>query len=154
MEENWFSDTEKVIRCSVTNRYKELSIRFIEVNNFRLWEHLMSNRHDATIKDEKLCLWVNKKTFLANESVYSQAEDVEPVNRIIVDLYDEEYSFSNTIIRFVKASETEQVTNILRSHISKDHFEPEDCNIQTHEGFSIIQKQHMNKRPMIIGLDY
>lgn len=152
--EGLFPDTEKLIRCSVINRYSELSVRLVELNNYRLWEHLMTSRHEATIKDIKLCLWTCNKHFHDNESVYANNEEIDPVNRIIVDLYDEEYGFSNTIVRFVMASETEQVVKILRSHISTDHYIPEDCDIQVHEGVSIVQKHHIRSRPMIIGLDF
>ncbi|MCU7834786.1 MAG: hypothetical protein KZQ83_05955 [gamma proteobacterium symbiont of Taylorina sp.] len=152
--ENLFPDTEKLIRCNVINRYKELSVRLIELSNFRLWEHLMTNRHESTIKDVKLCLWVNKKTFEDNESVYAHADDVEQVNRIVVELYDDKYGFSNMITRFVTATETEQIISILRSHISKDHYTSEDCDIQVHEGFSIIKEHQVKNRPMIIGLDF
>jgi len=152
--ESLFPDTEKLIRCNVLNRYKELSVRLIELSNYRLWEHLMTNRHEATVNDVKLCLWTNQKTYHDNESIYAHSNDIEEVNRIVVELYDDKYGFSNTIIRFATAAETEQVVSILRSHISTDHYSPEDCDIQIHPGFSIIKEHHVKNRPMMIGLDF
>ncbi len=148
-----FPETEKLIRCDVINRHNELTVRLIEFSNFKLWEYLMTHKHGARIKNLSLCLWIAEEEYRDHEGVYSRAGDAEPVNRIIVDLYDEEYGFSNAITRFVRASETEQVTGILKAHLAKQLAQPDDYEIQVFKGFSITQNKPTHTRPMIMGLE-
>ena len=148
-----FSETEKLIRCDVINKYNEQSVRLIEFNHFKLWEYLMTHKHGARIKNISLCLWVSEEEYQDHESVYSHTGEAEPVNRVIVDLYDEEYGFSNIITRFVRASETDQVIAILKSHLARQSTTPADTQIQTFRGYSIIQNKPTHTRPMLMGLE-
>jgi hypothetical protein len=147
-------ETEKLIRCSVVTDNKKPTVRFIELNSFRLWEHLMISKHKASISDAMLCLWMNSDEFADNENIYSYADKTEPVNRIVVELFDEEYGFSNTVTRFVRAPETEVVIKILKSHIPDAVSNSELSQIQVYEGHTVEQATHNAKRPMILGLDY
>ena len=151
MHEHPFAETEKLIRCHVTNRYNEQTVRLIEFNNFKLWEYLMTNKHGARINNISLCLWISEAEFNEHENIYSRTGEAESVNRIIVDMYDEEYGFSNAITRFARESETEQVIGILKSHIPSDLCE--DCEVHVYKGFSITQNTHFHARPMIMGLE-
>ena len=149
-----YQETEKLIRCNVTTKNNEPSVRFIELNNFRLWEHLMISKHAASISDAMLCLWMNNEEYADNENIYSRAGNTEPVNRIVVDIFDEEYGFSNTVTRFVRAAETETVKKILKSHIPDIVSDSELSQIEVYEGHTVEQILHNPKRPMILGLDY
>jgi len=151
--DNPSAETTKLIRCHLVNTYKEQTVRLIEFENFRLWEYLMTNKHGAIINNISLTLWINEDNFKANEELYSRTGDAEEVNRIIVDLYDEEYGFTTAITRFVRSSETDQVKDILSSHIPKELSISNDCHIQVIKGFSITQPHHPSKRPMIMGLE-
>ena len=153
MAEHPYTDTEKLIRCNVINRYNEQTVRLIEFNHFKLWEYLMTHKHGARINNISLCLWISEDEYQENESIYLRSGEIEPVNRIVVDLFDEEYGFSNAITRFARASETEQVTKILSSHIPEHISNTQDCQIHTFKGYSVIQNKITHTRPMIMGLE-
>lgn len=146
-----FPETEKLIRCDVINRYNEQTVRLIEFNNYKLWEYLMTNKHGARINNISLCLWVSEDEYTEHASIYERTGEAEPVNRVIVDMYDEEYGFSNAITRFVRNSETEQVIDILRSHIPDGLCH--ECEVQVFRGFSITQSSNFHARPMMMGLE-
>lgn len=148
-----FAETEKLIRCNVLNRYNEQTVRLVEFSNFKLWEYLMTHKHGARINNLSLCLWISEQEFQDNEGLYARTGEIEPVNRIIVDLFDEEYGFSNAITRFARESETERVIEILTSHIPRHLFNTEACQIQTYPGYSIIQNRINNSRAMMLGLE-
>ena len=151
MPGNPFRAIEKLIRCNVVNRYNEQSIRFIEFNNFKLWEYLMTNKHGIKIGNMSLCLWISDDEFKENESLYLRSGEVEPVNRVVLDLFNEEYGFSNAITRFVRDVETEQVIKILTSHIPTEIVDTDACQVDIYPGYSIIQKA--NAEPSaILGL--
>ena len=153
MQDHPFTETEKLIRCDVINRYNEQTVRLIEFNNFKLWEYLMTHKHGAKVMNPSLSLWISEEEFQDHEDLYTRSGEAEPVNRIIVDLFDEEYGFSNAITRFVRESETEQVINILNSHLQKNTSGSNDCQIQVFKGHSVTQHKHMTSRPMIMGLE-
>ena len=148
-----FLHSQKLMRCQVANRYQEGSVRFVELDSFKLWEYLMTHKHADSIKNISLCLWVSEEEYLDHETVYSHTGEAEPVNRVIVDLYDEEYGFSNIITRFVRSSETDQVIDILKSHLARQSTTPADTQIQTFRGYSIIQNKPTHTRPMMMGLE-
>ncbi len=152
MPGNPFRAIEKLIRCNVVNRYNEESIRFIEFNNFKLWEYLMTNKHGIKIGNMSLCLWISNEEFQENESLYLRSGEVEPVTRVVVDLFNEEYGFSNAITRFVRDTETEQVIKILTSHIPEDYVNTDICQVDTYAGYSIIQKANA-ERAALLGLE-
>ena len=153
-DNNPFSDTQKIIRCNVINKYNELSVRMIEFDSFRLWEYLMTHKHGASIKDVTLCLWVSEDEYHEHQNIYERSGEAEPVNRIIIDLFDEEYGFSHAITRFVRVAETEQVIQILTSHMPENLCGSDDCRVQTYAGYLITQTQRQHsKRPMLMGLD-
>ena len=151
MPGNPFRAIEKLIRCNVVNRYNEQSIRFIEFNNFKLWEYLMTNKHGIKIGNMSLCLWISDEEFKENESLYLRSGEVEPVNRVVLDLFNEEYGFSNAITRFVRDVETEQVIKILTSHIPPEIVDTDACQVDIYPGYSIIQKANA-ERSAILGL--
>jgi len=148
-----YNDTEKLIHCTVTNRYNEQSSRFVELNNFRLWEFLMTNKHQTRITDLHLCLWLSQEEYATHESVYSRSGETEQVNRVIVDLFDEEYGFSNPVVPYVRSSETDKVIQILTSHIPQQIIDSDNCTIIVHEGYSITQRQHVDKGDFMKGLE-
>ena len=152
MPGNPFRAIEKLIRCNVVNRYNEESIRFIEFNNFKLWEYLMTNKHGIKVGNRSLCLWISNEEFQENESLYLRSGEVEPVTRVVVDLFNEEYGFSNAITRFVRDTETEQVIKILTSHIPEDYVNTDICQVDTYAGYSIIQKANA-ERAALLGLE-
>lgn len=148
-----FHESQKLVRCQVANRYHETSTRFIEINAFKLWEHLMTTKHGLKVGEPHLCLWISADEYARSAQVFDRAGDVEAVNRIVVDLFDAEYGFSQTIVRYARGSESEQVTDILRSHIPADLCESEDCQITIIPGYSIHQAPLQVSRAMLSGLE-
>jgi len=147
-----FVDSKKLLRCLVINRYQETSIRFVEFDAFKLWEYLMNTKHGLKVSDPRLCLWVHEDEYGDHASVFERAGDVEPVNRIVVDLFDGEYGFSQTITRYARDTETPRVVEILRSHIPSALSASDDCNIDVIPGRVVQQSGYRADRGMLMGL--
>jgi hypothetical protein len=148
-----FHDSQKLIRCQVTNRYQEASVRFVELDAFKLWEYLMTSKHGLKVGDPRLCLWIDDAEYESNAEVFDRAGDVERVNRIVVDLFDHEYGFSQTITRYTRASETEQLVDILRTHIPAELNTPETCSIEIINGLVVQQSRVNAGRSALMGLE-
>jgi len=148
-----FHESQKLIRCQVTNRYQETSTRFIEIGAFKLWEYMMTNKHGLKVGEPSLCLWVDDSEYENNANVFDRAGDVEQVNRIVVELFDQEYGFSQTTTRYARISETDQVLDILRSHIPPELCSSEACSIDVICG-RVVQQWHPNaRRNILMGLE-
>ena len=148
-----FHQRQKLIRCNVIGKAGSDSVRMVELENFRLWEYLMTNKHGLQVHNLFLCLWVCEEEYIENENVYSHAGKADQVNHIVVELYDDEYGFTNTINRFVPDEETDKVVKIHTSHIPKSVLDDHACQIDVVKGWSIEQWQHTTKRPFILGFD-
>ena len=141
------------MRCQVVNRYQETSTRFVEIRAFKLWEYLMTTKHGLKVGEPKLCLWIDDSEYEPNANVFDRAGEVEQVNRIVVELFDREYGFSQTTTRYARTSETDQVLGILRSHIPAGLCDSEACTIDIVSG-QVVQQWHPNaKRNILMGLE-
>ncbi len=148
-----FHESQKLVRCQVVNRYRETSTRFIELGAFKLWEYLMTTKHGLRIGEPNLCLWIDDGEYEANANVFDRAGEVEPVNRIVVELFDREYGFSQTTTRYARTKETEQVLDVLRSHIPPELCDSESCSIDIVSG-RVVQQWHPNaRRNILMGLE-
>ena len=146
-------DSQKLVRCLVANRYQETSIRFVEIGAFRLWEYLMSSKHGLRIGEPTLCLWVDESDYEHNANVFDRAGEVEAVDRIVVDLFDREYGFSQTITRYARSAESDRVVEILRSHIPAQLCDPDTCQIERIGGRAVQQWHPNARRNILTGLE-
>jgi hypothetical protein len=147
-----FLESQKLVRCEVANRHHEASIRFVEIDAFKLWEYLMTSKHGLKVGEPNLCLWIADREYKRNANVFDRAGEVEPVDRIVVDLFDREYGFSQTITRYARSAETDKVIEILRSHIPAGLCESDACNINVVNGHIVQQSHPKPGRGILMGL--
>ena len=145
-------NTVKLIRCNVTNNCGERSVRHVYFDEFLLWEHLMISKHDAEISDVSLCVWVSGDEFSRVENIYQHAGSLESVDRIVVDLFDEQNGFSNTITRFVMSDESRQMREIILSHIPAERRKPNLCQVSVDCGTCVQKFRHSPDRDLILGM--
>ena len=146
-------ESQKLVRCEVVNRRQESSVRFIEIDAFKLWEYLMTAKHGLKVGQPSICLWIHDNEYQRNASVFERTGEVEPVNRLVVDLFDREYGFSQTITRYARAGETDKVLSILRSHIPTEVCGSEECDIDIVSG-RVVQQWHPHAtRNILMGLE-
>ena len=148
-----FHASQKLMRCRVANRYMETSLRFVELDAFKLWEYLMTHKHGLRINEPTLCLWVDAADYARNANVFDRAGEVEPVDRIVVDLFDTEYRFSQTINRYARSCESERVVEILRSHIPPDLCHSDACQIAVIDGYVVQHMPQQASRAVLTGLE-
>jgi len=149
---NPFDESQKLVRCDVINRYREASVRLVEIDAFKLWEYLMTHKHGLKISNPSLCLWVSSAEYQDNEAIFDHAGGVEPVDRILLDLFDAEYGFSQTSIRYSRSHETEQLVHILKSHVPEHLRDSDACSVEIISGMVVQQWANHGQRPMLMGL--
>lgn len=148
-----FHPSQKLVRCEAVNRYRETSVRFVELDAFRLWEYLMTHKHGLRIGAPRLCLWIDGREYEDNSNVFDRAGEAEPVDRVVVDLFDREYRFSQSIVRYARHAEAGRLVDILRSHIPPGQYAEEDCRIETVPGRAVQQWHPSAGRNILLGLE-
>ncbi len=148
-----YQESQKLIRCRVSSEKNPPSTRYIELENYKMWEYMVTTKHELTVDtDLSLCLWVHEEEYLRNSDVYSRAGVVSPVNRLLILINDESHGYYYSASRYVPLEETDKVKKILLSHTSRSQRDDEFTNIEAVPGYTIEQKSHTEEDPLVLGL--
>jgi len=148
-----YQESQKLIRCRVSSKTNPPSTRYIELENYKMWEYMVTTKHGLIVEtDLSLCLWVHEEEYLRNADVYSRAGHLSPVNRLLILINDESHGYYYSASRYVPLEETDKVRKILLSHTSKEQRDNEYTNIEAVPGYTIEQKSHTEEDPLVLGL--
>lgn len=147
-------DSRKLIRCTVVNRDGVASVRFVELEYFRLWEYMMSHKHGLKVRDISLSLWVTAEDFTRRNGIYLSAGEVENVNRFVVSVFDEANGYSHTVSRYAVARETEAMRSALLSHVPNDLQNSDRFELSVHPGFCIEREKTPDLNRFVLGLSH
>ena len=146
------SDTQKLIRCSVSNKEGFTSSRFVEFEFFKLWHYTMYHKHGITVSDISLCLWVSEDDYKPKKDIYMRFGETESVNKIVISIFDRWNCFSHTSARYVSEQEAAKVREILLSHIPVDIAQSDSLGIHTYPGKSIVNTRISRLDEIVLGL--
>lgn len=144
------TDSTKLIRCSLINKDNKLSVRFVEMDHYRLWSYMITQKHGFTIKDTFLSLWVKENIFYQKQDIYSRYGDKEKMNLISMMLYDDVNGFSFNINRYILEAETEIMIKVLSSHVREELVINNSFDMQVYPGFCITNQKPLDK--LVLGL--
>ena len=144
--------SQKLVQCYTENGSGERRLRLVEMENFRLWEYMMTTKHGLKILDPEPCLWVHEGDFDRKQHIFSHAPSVEAVNRVVLSIYDEAYGFSHFVNRFVAAEDTEQLIDVLKGHMQGRVDKGDECEVIVVEGYCVQRWQHESLPPLMVGL--
>jgi len=71
-----------LVRCLLDGTEESMAarVRFVPLNEFELWRHLMEARHRRVVRVQSVSVWVAEDPSLWNSSVLT--EELEPVLRV------------------------------------------------------------------------
>ena len=130
-------DSSQLIKCRVQNNQQQSSFRLIERDYFDLWHYLVSNKHGLTLLETALCMWVSNAEFQAKEAIYRRAGAVEAANRLMLMVFDETGNFANTV-RYVPQADSDQLEQILVSHVPDAQKQEGQFTLQKDSGFLVV----------------
>ncbi|MFU8815761.1 MAG: hypothetical protein ACNA7W_10475 [Pseudomonadales bacterium] len=133
------SDRQLLVRCDVTNRDGDPSIRFVEYGVFRLWQYMMANKHGLVVHGLALSLWLPEADWLAQGSVFQSAAAVERVERLSVAVYDADTGVCNTMQRFVPRDQAARVRDLLLQRIAPETRDAGDFAMESEGGYAILR---------------
>lgn len=130
-------ESVQLIKCQVRNGDGQISYRLIERDNYELWQYLVTKKHNITILESSVCLWVNNQEFANKQEIYQRAGQSEVANKIVLMIYDDHGSYNNTC-RYVLDADTEVVEKILARHIPETQRKLQQYSLEIESGHIII----------------
>ena len=125
----------KIVRCVVRNlTTQKQQIRFIPLSEYKLWEHLLKERHRIEVIKKQTMLWISKEEYSMNKGIYSKMSK-ENVIKITLYLFskEEEEEMLIPVIRFLSEEEYPKIKPIFLSHYQGQNIE----RIIEEEGYCI-----------------
>lgn len=111
------AETQKLVRCEIVHPNGSASIRFISLDVFLLWAHMMRTRHNMECKEYAISLWLPSNQFESKSGVFTHSGNIEQVNRIDFSLFDDTYHYTYRASRFVPNSDSGRFREAMFSHI-------------------------------------
>lgn len=134
------SQRQLLIRCEVTNRDGDPSVRFVEHNLFRLWQYMMANKHGLVVHGLSVSLWFPEPEWDAQDELLKSSCPVEPVHRIGLAIYDRATGLINTMQRYVPAADSELVKDLLLQRIPHEVRSDGDFVMELEAGRAVIRE--------------
>ena len=107
--------SQKLVRCQVRPREgagKETT-RYIPLEIFDLWEHLMASRHGFDVEAARASLWLDMED--SPEAAYEE-QTFDRVTEITLFVYSGRDDMFTRVCRYFPSEEITQVREILLSH--------------------------------------
>jgi hypothetical protein len=141
----------RLLRCRMRDTAEHGGVRYVELEQFTLWEHFMRARHHMQIQDMELCLWLEKSEYASSAAVFEHAGRIDPVHRIEVTVYDAQYHYSVKVRRYADANDAPFVADLLLQHAQQDP-DHDDCSVRIVEGRCVRVGKVSDRRELLLGL--
>jgi hypothetical protein len=133
------SHRQLLVRCEITNRDGDPSVRFVEHGVFRLWQYMMANKHGLVVHGLAVCLWMPEQEWQAQGDLFQRAGTVEEVQRLSFAIYDRSTGLCNTMQRYVPAADADKVQGLLLQRISPEVRADGDFAMEREAGRAIVR---------------
>ena len=106
--------SQKLVRCEVRSpQERGTSTRFVPLEIFGLWEHLMTSKHGFLVVDAKASLWLDTED--SSEAAYSDRryEHVTEVSAFVYSGRDEMFERAR---RYFRTDECDRLKELFLAH--------------------------------------
>jgi hypothetical protein len=142
--ESALTDSIKLIRCQVKNLENNDSIRYIELENYKLWEQVMLHKHRFQIKHRSLGLWIDHTTFKSKEVFFSYIGEIDEVTKLSLSIHDLKYGYCYRNNRFVLTKDLKFAREAIVNHISEEIRSSGDYEVEETLGHCIIKEENLD----------
>lgn len=111
----------KMVRCLVRRTADAPpSLRFIPLDIFDLWEHLMTHRHGFLLLERQTSVWMDVEN---GPVLHRDAARLERVDQVCLHVYSEKDTMFRRICRYFQVAERDRLTRILLRHYAAHVYE-------------------------------
>ena len=106
--------SQKLVRCELRRKGSNKGqVRFVPLEIFGLWEHLMVSKHGFEVITPKASLWLDMED--SPEAAYAQSQ-YEKVTEVTAFVYSDRDEMFTRARRYFLSSETAELKQIFMSH--------------------------------------
>jgi hypothetical protein len=110
---------EKIVRCTITKTEDPVaseSVRYIPLEIYQLWKHLMTKKHGFTVRNGFVSLWFD----IDGDPHVSYADaNYEKVVRLCLWVYSDEAGMFREITRYFPQASYEEIKPHFMAHYSR-----------------------------------
>ena len=117
--------SQKIVRCQLVRKGSDAKpqVRYVPLEIYGLWEHLMSSKHGFEVRDVRASLWLDMED--SPEAAYTQ-DQYDRVVEVTAYVYSQRDDMFTRARRYFRADEADQLKRIFLSH-----YTGEESRIQT-----------------------
>ena len=117
--------SQKIVRCQLRRpgNGDEGQDRYVPLENFGLWEHLMASKHGFEVSDPRASLWLDMED--SPEAAYTENQ-FDRVTQVTAFVYSQRDDMFTRARRYFRSDEAEDLKRIFLSHYTGD-----EARIQT-----------------------
>jgi hypothetical protein len=118
--------SQKLVRCDIRRRNSTSppSSRFIPLEIFGLWEHLMVSKHGFDVLNPRASLWLDMED--SPEAAYSEHQ-FERVTEVTAFVYSGRDEMFTRACRYFRSEDCERLKSIFLAH-----YQTSGARVQTH----------------------
>ena len=106
--------SQKLVRCELRRKGSHhTQVRFVPLEIFGLWEHLMSSKHEFEVLVPKASLWLDMED--SPDAAYTQNQ-FERVTEVTAYVYSDRDEMFTRARRYFPADEADMLKDIFLSH--------------------------------------
>ena len=107
--------SQKLVRCQVKpkNGNGKPTTRYVPLEIFDLWEHLMESRHGLDVSEARASLWLDMED--SPEAAYEE-QNFDRVTEVTLFVYSGRDDMFTRVCRYFPSDEVDQTKEILLTH--------------------------------------
>ncbi len=132
-----------LVRCEVENARGERSLRFVEHNQFRLWQYLMANKHNIVVTSAGMGLWLPEHEWQQRAELFDRAGISEPVIRLHFEIFDPVTGLCDVVQRFIPQQDFQFVCDKLQAMLPEELRDTDQCVMTVEPGQSVVRENNV-----------
>ncbi len=108
----------KRVKCALRSPGEAPAVRFIPLREFQLWKCYMSHAHEKIVEGSEISIWVDAQSYAEQPPV--QARPLEPVVRVDIQYWDQDFNTANLVQRFFPLEDYDIIKDTFLKHFP-DH---------------------------------
>lgn len=131
--------SQKLIRCELRKRGSKAppQVRYVPIEIFGLWEHLMVSRHDFEVAVPRASLWLDMED--SPDAAYSQ-DQFERVTEVTAFVYSDRDEMFTRQRRYFPSEQADELKRIFLSHYTQEEGRIQ-TQLQERQGIWIVREK-------------
>lgn len=111
--------SQKIVRCQLVRKGSTSApqVRYVPLEIYGLWEHLMTSKHGFEVRDARASLWLDMED--SPEAAYTQ-DQYDRVIEVTAYVYSQRDDMFTRARRYFRADEADMLKRIFLSHYTGD----------------------------------